>query len=307
MNRLRTTEGSPILEKIMRYEGPIYRPPSEADSLLIQATVGCPHNKCTFCMVYKKGPAFRIRPVHEICEDLDEARRHYGDAMGTLFFPAGNTIAMPTPDLAAICRHARVLFPRLKRITVYGSSQYILRKGLEDLKILRASGLKRIHVGMESGDDEVLRRVKKGTTAAEQIAAGRMVIDAGMELSEYVILGLGGRDRTGQHALATAEALSAIQPHFVRLRTLVPKTHTLLLHQIKKGRFKMLSPHEVLKETKSLIQHIHCRTLLASDHYSNYINIQGRLPEDRERLLRGIDEALEWGEDQFRPYFVGTQ
>ena len=291
----------------MRYEGPIYRPPSEADSLLIQATMGCPHNKCSFCMVYKKGPAYRVRPVQEICEDLDEGLRQYGDVIKTLFFPAGNTIAMPTTDLAAICRYAKKLFPHLERITIYGSSQYIVKKGLEDLKKLRGSGLSRIHVGMESGDDEVLRRAKKGTTAAEQIEAGRMVVEAGMELSEYVVLGLGGGARTTQHALATAEALSAIQPHFVRLRTLVPKIDTLLLHQINKGRFQLLSPHQVLEETRIIIQNSHCRTLLTSDHYTNYINLAGSLPKDRDRLLREIEGALTRDEDQFRSFFVGTQ
>lgn len=258
-------------------------------------------------MVYKKGPAYRVRPVQEIREDLDEARRRYGYSIRTLFFPAGNTIAMPTEDLAAVCRYALEVFPRLKRITVYGSSHYIVKKGLKDLKVLRASGLNRIHVGMESGDDEILLRVKKGATAADHITAGRMVVDAGMELSEYVILGLGGRDRTRQHALATARALTAIQPHFVRLRTLVPKINTLLLHQLKRGRFQMLSPHEVLEETRALVRDIHCHTLLTSDHYTNYINLQGRLPEHRDRLLREIDEALERNEDQFRPFFVGTQ
>ena len=114
---------------IMRYEGPIYRPPSEADSLLIQATIGCPHNKCTFCMVYKKGPRFRVRPVPDILEDLDEAKKRYGSEIRTLFLPAGNTIAMPTRDLTRVCTHARSLFPSLERITVYGSSRYIALKG----------------------------------------------------------------------------------------------------------------------------------------------------------------------------------
>jgi radical SAM superfamily enzyme YgiQ (UPF0313 family) len=141
----------------MKYEGPIYRPPSEAHSLLIQATVGCPHNKCTYCMVYKKGPPYRARSVEEISEDIDEASRTYGTAVRTLFFPAGNTIAMPTETLAAICRLARKRFPRLERITVYGSSRYIAEKGPRALAVLREAGLNRIHVGMESGDDEVLK------------------------------------------------------------------------------------------------------------------------------------------------------
>ena len=291
----------------MRYEGPVYRPPSEADSLLIQATVGCPHNKCTFCMVYKKGPPFRVRPVHEIYEDIEGARKKYGDNVRTLFFPAGNTIAMPTDSLSAICHFAREIFSYLSRITVYGSSLYIAKKGIQELKLLRKSGLNRIHVGMESGDDEVLKNVKKGTNTLEQITAGRWVKEAGMELSEYVILGLGGHKRSGQHASATASAINAIEPHFVRLRTLVPKTNTLLLHQIRKGRFQLLSPHQILMETRNLIEKIKCHTTLTSDHYTNYLNLEGKLPTDKERLLREIDQALELDESRFRPFFIGTQ
>ena len=290
----------------MRHEGPIYRPPSEADSLLIQATVGCPHNKCTFCMVYKQGPPYRVRPVPEICRDIREARRLYVQGVRRLFFPAGNTIAMPTKDLAAICRFARERFPELERITVYGSSRYIAEKGAEELALLREAGLSRIHVGLESGDDEVLRRVKKGTYAREQVKAGRLVVEAGMELSEYVILGLGGDERSREHALATAEVLNAIVPHFVRLRTLVPKVNTLLLHQIRKGRFHLLGPHDVLRETRTLIEGLSCETLLASDHYTNYVNLEGRLPRDRGRLLEQVDAALKLEETRFRPHFVGT-
>ncbi|MGD9115375.1 MAG: radical SAM protein, partial [Desulfobacterales bacterium] len=215
----------------MRYEGPIYRPPSEADSLLIQATIGCPHNKCSFCLVYKKGPRFSVRSVPEICEDIDEAFDLYGAKVRSIFFPAGNTIAMPTRDLAAICLHSKMKFPELQRMTVYGSSQYIVQKGFPDMRLLREAGLSRIHVGLESGDDTILKRVKKGTNTAEQIQAGKIVKQAGMQLSEYVILGLGGTERSIEHALKTAEAINEIEPDFVRLRTLVPKINTPLLHQ----------------------------------------------------------------------------
>ncbi|MFZ7110192.1 MAG: radical SAM protein [Desulfatiglandales bacterium] len=291
----------------MRYEGPIYRPPSEADSLLIQATIGCPHNKCTFCMIYKKGPPFRIRPLKEICEDIESARRAYGRRVRTLFLPAGNTIAMPTEDLAAVCRHARGQFPFMERITVYGSSRFIAMKTPHELSVLKESGLTRIHVGLESGDDEVLRRVKKGTTRSEQIRAGRFVKDSGMTLSEYVILGLGGVERTREHALATAEALNAINPDFVRLRTLVPKTDTLLLHQMRRGLFQVLSPLHVLEETGLLIENLECHTQLTSDHYSNYLNLEGRLPEEKPRLLAEIRRAMTWDESRFRPFFIGNQ
>jgi radical SAM superfamily enzyme YgiQ (UPF0313 family) len=291
----------------MQYEGPIYRPPSEADSLLIQATVGCPHNKCTFCMVYKKGPRFRVRPVEDICTDMDEALEQYGASVQSIFFPAGNTIAMPTEDLAAICAHAKMKFPELRRITVYGSSQYIVQKGLADMQLLRKAGLSRVHVGLESGDDVILKSVKKGTNAAEQIRAGRIVKQAGMQLSEYVILGLGGPERYKDHALKTARAINAIAPDFVRLRTLVPKVNTLLLHQIKKGRFQLSSPHQVLDETRLLIENLGIETLLTSDHYTNYLDLSGNLLQDKERLLAEIDQALAWDKSRFRPFFVGTQ
>jgi radical SAM superfamily enzyme YgiQ (UPF0313 family) len=291
----------------MRYEGPIYRPPSEADSLLIQATVGCPHNKCTFCMTYKKGPPFRVRSVLEIKEDLEQAKNRFGDLIQTLFFPAGNTIAMPTEDLAQLCSYARSLFPRLKRITVYGSSRYIHKKGLANLVKLRASGLSRIHVGLESGDDEVLKRIKKGTNAAEQIEAGLWVREAGIELSEYIILGIGGKKRSQAHALETARVLNAINPHFIRLRTFLPKINTLLLHQIRKGQFQVLSAHEVLMETKQIIQHLDVTSMIYSDHYTNYVNVYGRMPEDREKMLKVIDGALGKDENEFRAVYVGTQ
>ncbi|MBW1731903.1 MAG: B12-binding domain-containing radical SAM protein [Deltaproteobacteria bacterium] len=291
----------------MRYEGPIYRPPSEADSLLIQATVGCPHNKCTFCMVYKKGPPFRVRPVREIKEDLDEAKRIYGDTIKTLFFPAGNTIAMPTHELAEICAYAHRVFPGLKRITVYGSSKYIHQKGLQNLIRLKESGLTRIHVGLESGDDEVLRRIKKGTTASQQIEAGLWVKEAGIELSEYVILGIGGVERSEHHAVATARALNAIDPDFIRFRTFLPKINTLLLHEIRKGRFQVLSPHQVLKETQRIVENLEVTSEIHSDHYTNYIDVSGKMPKDKERMLIQIRQALEWNEDRFRPVYVGTE
>ncbi len=292
---------------IMRYEGPIYRPPSEADSLLIQATVGCPHNRCTFCMIYKKGPRFKVRPIAEIKADIQSASNTCGSRVRTLFFPAGNTIAMPTEDLADICRYARNIFPQLERITVYGSSQYIHQKGLEDLKRLADAGLSRIHVGLESGDDEILRRIRKGSDRRLQIEAGRWVKAAGIELSLYVMLGIGGRDRTAAHADRTASALNQIQPDFIRLRTFVPKINTRLLDEVQSGSFSMLGPHETLQETARLIGALRHSAALVSDHYTNYLDLKGNLPADKPRLLGEISRALGRGEDDFRPFFIGTE
>jgi len=291
----------------VRYEGPIYRPPSEADSLLIQATVGCPHNRCTFCMVYKDGVKFKVRPTEEIKADLQAARRLYGDRVRTIFLPAGNTIAMASAALAEVCRYSHSLFPLLRRLTVYGSAPYIYRKGPGKLRTLAEAGLRRIHLGLESGDDEILARTQKGADAQVQVAAGRLVREAGMELNSYVILGLGGQERTAEHARETARAVTEMQPQVLRLRTFVPKVNTPLLADVQAGRFQMLTPHQVIAETMALLEGIQAPTRVASDHYTNYVNLAGSLPQDREAMLRVLARALKKPESSFRPFFIGTQ
>jgi radical SAM superfamily enzyme YgiQ (UPF0313 family) len=275
--------------------------------MLIQATIGCPHNRCTFCMVYKKGPGYRVRAVNEIKEDILAARDAFGQNIRTLFFPAGNTIAMKTEDLCEICRFAGQVFPGLERITVYGSSQYIHKKGSKGLKRLAEAGLSRIHVGLESGDDVILKQIKKGTDSREQIEAGKWVMAAGMELSLYVIMGIGGKERTAFHAKETARVLNAIDPHFIRIRTFVPKIDTPLLDEVQKGSFRILGPHGILRETEMLIRDLEVSSYLASDHYTNYIDLEGRLPEEKKRLLNEIHTALERDEKTYRAFFIGTQ
>ena len=291
----------------MHYEGPIYRPPSEAHSLLVQATVGCPHNRCTFCMVYKKGPRYKARPVADICQDLLEAAQTHGTGVSTLFFPAGNTIAMKTADLGEICRYAYQVFPNLKRVTVYGSFQYIHQKGPEALKQLAEAGLTRIHVGLESGDDVVLHRIRKGTYSGQAIEAGRWVMAAGIELSLYVMIGIGGQDRTAPHATETAHVLNAVAPTFIRLRTFLPKIDTPLLDDVGNGRFQMLGPHAAIQEIRQIIESLTISSRLTSDHYTNYIDLEGRLPIDKPRMMAQIASALKKNESSFRPFYVGTQ
>ena len=258
-------------------------------------------------MVYKKGPRFRVRSVAGIEADLREARRNYGSRVQNLFFPAGNTIAMPAEDLIRICSCAWSLFPELKRITVYGSSQYIHRKGLKNLARLKKAGLSRIHVGLESGDDEILGKIKKGTHAAEQIEAGLWAMEAGIELSVYILLGIGGRKRTLQHAQNTASALNALNPDFIRVRTFLPKQNTLMLHQIRKGKFEVLSPHEVLEELSGIIKRLNVTSKIRSDHYTNYLDVSGDMPRDRSRMLNIIDKGLMQDERFYRPVYVGTE
>jgi radical SAM superfamily enzyme YgiQ (UPF0313 family) len=243
----------------------------------------------------------------DIKQDLQTAREVYGEKVHTLFFPAGNTIAMKTDDLCEICRFARKMFPQLERITVYGSSQYIVKKKPHGLKQLAAAGLSRIHVGLETGDDVILKRIRKGTKSEDQIQAGRWVVEAGIELSAYVILGIGGKQRTRPHAIKTAEVINQISPDFLRLRTFVPKINTPLLEEVQNGSFQMLGPHEVLQETRMLLQGISTSTYLTSDHYTNYMNLKGQLPDDTPGLLDLIDAALNREESTFRPHFIGTE
>ncbi|MCB2228056.1 MAG: radical SAM protein [Desulfarculaceae bacterium] len=294
----------------MYYEGPIYRPPSEADSLLVQATVGCPHNKCSFCCTYKRGPRFRVRPTGDIIADLKEARAELGGVVRTLFLPAGDSLAMPTQALAEVCRAARQLWPDLERITVYASVRSILSHGPEGLAQLKAAGLSRLHLGLESGHDPTLLRVKKGVTSEEQVAAGRMALVAGLDLSLYVVLGLAGAEDFLANAEATASVINRINeagPLTLRLRTLLPKKNTLLLHQISKGRFTLCTPHDILAEADRLIAGLSGPLSLKSDHYTNYVNLSGRLPGDRETLRTGIARARALPRSAFRPDYVGEQ
>jgi len=291
----------------LRYTGPIYRPPSEANSLLVQTTIGCPWNKCTFCMVYKKGPKFKIRPVKEIKEDLLWAKQNYGSSVQTVFFPSGNTIIMKTEDFVEILNYTKRIFPNLERITIYGSAQYIVHKGLDDLKKIAKAGLSRIHVGLESGDDVILKRIKKGSTKDIQIKAGRLVKQAGIELSEYIMLGIGGKERTKQHIKETVDALNKIDPDFIRIRTFLPKINTPILEEIKSGAFQILSPYEVLQETYRLIKGLNVTSQVYSDHYTNYVHVNGKLPEDKDTMLQTIETAIKRDENSFREVYIGTE
>ncbi|MGE5454016.1 MAG: B12-binding domain-containing radical SAM protein [Methylocystaceae bacterium] len=284
----------------MRYEGVVYRPPSEANSLLIQATIGCPHNKCNFCAMYKE-VKFRLRSVEEIKEDLAEAARRYGDIVPSIFFPDGNTIIMKTDQLVEIFTYARELFPRIQRITLYGAARYITKKSAEDMRRLRAAGLSRLHMGMESGDDETLRQLNKGSTAEMIIDAGRKVKAAGIDLSLYYLVGSGGLARTTEHAKESARVVNAIKPDFLRLRTLVPVPNTPLWDEYHQGIFQLLSPHQALREIYTLVENLEAEgTHVLSDHVSNYWNVDGIIPVDRDEMLNEIKRALTIDESRFR-------
>jgi radical SAM superfamily enzyme YgiQ (UPF0313 family) len=285
----------------MRYEGAVYRPPSEAGSLIIQATLACPHNKCAFCGMYK-GRKFRVRPMQEIIEDLDIALAVYGsDRVQTIFLADGNTAVLPSEKLVTIGEAARARFPRLRRITVYGSAKFLVKKSVDEWRRVAAAGITRIHSGLESGDAATLQAINKGVTPEQAIEAYRHVMGAGIELSVYLMVGVAGAERWREHALGSARVLNAAPPTFIRLRTFVPQPDTPWHDRWQAGDLTLLSAHQALQETRLLIEHLESPTTLLSDHVSNFLDVRGSIPQDKPAMLAEIDEALQWPLKRFRP------
>jgi len=294
----------------VRYEGVVYRPPSEAGSLIIQATLACPHNRCAFCGMYRGRP-FHVRPLPEVIEDLDIALRIYGaHGVRSIFLADGNTAVLSTAKLVAIGEAARVRFPHLERITMYGSAKFLVKKSREEWQRVLAAGITRIHSGLESGDADTLSDLDKGVTPEQAVRAYRHVTNAGIELSVYLMVGVAGRERWREHALGSAAVLNDAPPTFVRLRTFVPQPGTPWHDRWRDGRLTLLSAHQALMETRLLIEHMAGPTRLLSDHASNFLDVRGRIPQDKTRMLVQIDTALGWPLDAFRPpteLLVGAQ
>ncbi len=285
----------------MRYEGIVYRPPSEAGSLIIQATLSCPHNRCAFCAMYKDRK-FRKRPLEEVIEDLDLALAAYGpDAVRTIFLADGNTAVLPTEKLVAIGEAARQRFPGLERITTYGSAKFLVKKSEEEWRRVAEAGITRIHSGLESGDAVTLEQIGKGVTPEQAIEAYRHVKAAGIQLSVYLMVGVAGVERWREHALGSAHVLNRAPPDFVRLRTFVPSPGTPWHERWEQGKLTLLSAHQALEETRLLIENLEGPTSLLSDHVSNFLDVRGHVPEDKPAMLAQIDEALGWPPSRFRP------
>jgi radical SAM superfamily enzyme YgiQ (UPF0313 family) len=273
------------------YDFPPYRPPSEASSLLLRVTRGCPWNRCAFCSLYTSIP-FERRPLEEILEDIESARVLYRDETRSVFIGDSNSILIKTEDLARILTVLHQAFPNIERITSYARAKTICKKPPEDLKRLRQAGLTRLHVGLETGDAELLGSIQKGSTPEEMVTAGRKAKEAGFEYSLYVLLGIGGEERWEQHARGTAAVLNRIDPHFIRVRTFIPQPGSGLYDAIKADTFKKASHETILKEQQMLIENLDVTSTYLSDHLSNYIPVNGKLPEDKHCMLDVIDEAL---------------
>ncbi|WP_434133736.1 radical SAM protein [Sporomusa sphaeroides] len=274
-------------------EGPVFRPPSEAHSFILRVTVGCSHNACTYCNMYKS-VQFRTRPMNEIMDQI-HAAKPYAMHIRRIFLADGNALVLATDKLLAILDALARTFPRLQRVACYAGPKDMLQKTPAELAALKAAGLKLVYYGLESGDDVVLSRVNKGVTAAESIEAGQRIVAAGIKLSVMIIAGLGGKEHSARHAANTARVVNAIRPQMLSALTLMLYRGSELLEQFESGRFAPLSPAEIMGELYELVSGIdlppaeHC--LFRSNHISNHIALAATLPKDKDRLLDDIAAA----------------
>ncbi len=325
-------------------QGPI-RPPSEAESLFIRVTRNCPWNKCLFCPAYK-GEKFSRRTVAEIKEDilaLQEAQqkvKSYALKLGeglnitgktleviyqqepgllpvafwlyrgskNVFLQDADSLVMPAEQLAEVLSFIKEQFPAVERITTYARSKTVSRRSVAELQMIREAGLDRVHIGLETGHDPLLAFMCKGVTAAEHIEAGLKVKEAGLNLSEYVLLGLGGPPMWREHALDTAATLNAIDPHFIRIRTLTVREGTPLEKKIQAQEFKLLDDDGVVREERLLLGNLRVSSYLISDHILNLLEeVEGNLAQDQEKILGVIDRYLSMSGEKRSNFRIGRR
>ena len=284
----------------MQYEGSIYRPPSEAYSLIIQVTVGCTHNACTFCPSYKS-KQFRMKPFEMVLADLREARRYYR-RVSRVFLADGDAFCMSTDKIMRLLDAVREIFPECERVGTYGRASHILSKSVDELVRLREAGLGIIYIGAESGSDEVLRRVKKGESAQQIIQAVQKAESAGIMASVTLISGLGGRELMVEHATKTGELISAMGASYVGFLTLLVEPEAPIYSEVRSGALELLTPLEVMDELEIIFEHTNCTvdTVFRSNHASNWLALKGTLPHDKERMLKQIRHAKK-NAGAFRP------
>lgn len=286
----------------MKYEGSVYRPPSEAYSLIVQITIGCSHNKCTFCSMYKD-KKFRIRNIQEIREDLLEASKTYKD-IRRIFLADGNALAMKTDDLKEILLYIKEIFPVCKRVGIYSAPKDILRKSHDELALLKSAGLGIAYLGVESGSDIILNDINKGVTAALMIEAGRKIMNSDIKLSTTLISGLGGKAHWKEHAIESAKVISAISPDYLGLLTLLLEPGTEMYQQVEKGQIELLTPKEIMMETYEFLKNIDVKNcIFRSNHASNYVALEGTLPDDKHKLLQQLESIVMEDSDYKSEFF----
>jgi len=276
----------------MRYEGNVFRPFSEANSYLLQATIGCSHNQCTFCGMYKD-KKYRVRPLKEIKEDIAMAKARYQD-LEKVFICDGDAIAIETPVLLEILQELYAAFPSLRHVGSYVGPQSTMEKGLSDLLALRAAGLTKAYLGVETGDDRLLKEVKKGVGSSEMLAAGQELVQAGINLTAMVLLGLAGTgSRSQEHALATAQITNEMKPQYLAALTVTPVPGTALFRQVERGEFIPLDAFATLEEMKIIFENITIDNVrFVGSHASNYLPIKGTLQKDKAAMLETVNQVL---------------
>jgi radical SAM superfamily enzyme YgiQ (UPF0313 family) len=286
----------------MHYEGNIIRPPSEAGSILLQVTVGCSRNKCTFCGAYK-GERFRIKKDAVIMEDIAFAAAHC-QRQRRVFLCDGDALIIPQKRLLHILQQIKRQLPWVTRVGAYANCKSLKMKTLDDLETLKAQGLGILYMGLETGDDITLKKINKGATSKEMIQMGQKARAAGIKLSITVLLGIAGPSRSNIHARETGRVLTAIDPEYVGALTLMLIPGTPMYRDFKNGEFFLPEPDEMLKELKTMIEATELsKGLFHANHASNYLPIKARLPKDKQKTLRLIDEALA-GKVALKPEFL---
>jgi radical SAM superfamily enzyme YgiQ (UPF0313 family) len=286
----------------MKYEGMIFRPPSEADSLILQVTVGCSYNRCTFCGAFQ-GKRFRIKGFEEIKEDIDEVSMY---RVRRVFLADGDALIIPQDGLLRILAYLKAKLRNLERVGIYANAKDILRKDIEELKALKDLGLGIVYLGLESGDPGVLKRIKKNTTIDQLIHAAKRVKESGILLSVTVILGLGGVEGSQRHAIETGKVLSEMDPDYVGALSLMIDPGTPIEKEIQAGKLVLPTPFGLIQELEWMVTHCrftHC--FFASNHASNYLPLRIRMPEEKEKALQQIREVLRRKDpDLLRPEYL---
>jgi radical SAM superfamily enzyme YgiQ (UPF0313 family) len=284
----------------MRYEGSLYRPPSEADAYILQATIGCSWNACVYCDMYRD-KRFRVRALDECMADVAEAGRRFGVRVRKVFVADGDALVMPLEHWLPLLAAMHEAFPALERVSCYAMARNVLEKTPEELRALREAGLSRLYIGPESGDDATLKRIAKGSTFDEHVAAAQRAHAAGLQISVIAMLGVAGVARSAEHAERTAELVTAMDPEFFAALTTTVVPHTPLATLQARGAFVLPGVEQMFLELRTIVERARpTHALFRTNHASNYLPLEGVLPRDRERIVGTIDAALE-GKLALRP------
>jgi radical SAM superfamily enzyme YgiQ (UPF0313 family) len=273
------------------YEGSVFRPPSEANSLILQATIGCSHNRCTFCGTFRE-KEFRVKDFEKLKADVELVYPYYKD-IDRIFLADGNALIIPTPELLKILKFLYGKFPKLERVGTYACPSDLLKKSKDELKILYKAGLGIIYLGLESGSDKLLKKVRKGALAKHMIEGVKKVKAAGITISVIMILGLGGKSDSEEHAKESARVLSEMDPDYIGALTLMVQEGTEVYDAVQAGELELLEPRDVFQELKILIENLevtHC--VFRANHASNYIPVGGTFPDDKKTILKKLDRIL---------------